>query len=211
MTTWGFKGENRRGLELPGGSTVSPAPSGRARLRYNEATDAVEVSTNGAGYVGITAAGGWEDSNGVVSLVTNTDQVVIGGNTPAGAEKLRVVGDLLVDDQLAVTNSISAGSIISSSVVSAQSLTLSTAASIGGSVSIGGSLDVAGNVGFYGTTPPAQQFVPTLTDNTTGTASATLGAVSGTGDDLTINNNLASLALQVEAVRAALVAYGLSS
>jgi len=75
-------------------------------------------------------------------------------------------------------------------------------------------LQVEGNVGFYGTTPAAQSSAytqtystttrsnnnpnaATLTDSTGGTANQTVAAVSGSGDDTTINDNFADLVDEV--------------
>jgi hypothetical protein len=65
-------------------------------------------------------------------------------------------------------------------------------------------------LGFYDATPVAQQTGPSqLTDDTTGTVGSTLAPISGTGDDSAINNNLASIAADLETIRSALVSYGL--
>lgn len=69
-------------------------------------------------------------------------------------------------------------------------------------------------IGFFGTTAVVQQTgAVALTDSTGGTAAAnnTLVAVTDTTSDVSalINNNLATLAREVEALRAKLAAYGL--
>lgn len=56
--------------------------------------------------------------------------------------------------------------------------------------------------------PRAAAIVPDLTDSTGGTPSDTLAAVSGTGDDGTINDGLASLAAQILEIKTALAANG---
>ncbi len=62
-----------------------------------------------------------------------------------------------------------------------------------------------------GTTPSVTQQadISALTNSTGGTPSLTINAVSGTGDDATINDNLASLLAQINALRTALEAANL--
>jgi len=84
---------------------------------------------------------------------------------------------------------------------------------------VGGKLKVTGNVGFNNLGPiaiptaytqtyatatrtHANQTQATLTDSTLGTATTTIAAVSGTGDDTTINDDLASIVAQVNNIRA---------
>jgi hypothetical protein len=58
-----------------------------------------------------------------------------------------------------------------------------------------------GNMGFFGTTPVAQQAnIVSLTDSTGGTANDTVAAVSGTGDDAGINDGLADLIAKVNGI-----------
>lgn len=65
---------------------------------------------------------------------------------------------------------------------------------------------------FFGVATVGQQAAnAALTDSTGGTASTTLNAVSGTGADATINDNLASLAARLAEIRALLLAYGLGN
>ena len=72
-----------------------------------------------------------------------------------------------------------------------------------GEVQIGGDLNHDGtNVGFYGATPVAQAAnITALTDSTGGTANDTVAAVSGTGDDATINDNFADLIAKINGLR----------
>ena len=84
---------------------------------------------------------------------------------------------------------------------------------------VGGKLKVTGNVGFNNLGPiaiptaytqtyatatrtHANQTQVKLTDGTTGTPTTTINAVSGTGDDTTINDNGASLVRELSRVRA---------
>lgn len=123
MSTWGFKGFKNRGLELPDGDLVEVSPAGRARLRFNLATLAVQVSLSGAPYVDIGgggSGGGWVDTGTVVRLNTITDQVVIGALTPIGTEDLRVAGDTLLQGTVEV------GSAITTQVGSGNDLALSS-------------------------------------------------------------------------------------
>jgi len=46
--SWGFKGLKGRALEFPSAPDVEPAPSGRARMRYNPGTGELEASLDGA-------------------------------------------------------------------------------------------------------------------------------------------------------------------
>lgn len=67
-------------------------------------------------------------------------------------------------------------------------------------------------LGFFGTTPVAQQTAPaSLTDNSGGTTDDTVEAVSGSGADAAINNNFAELAEEVNAIRTVLVNLGLAA
>lgn len=67
-------------------------------------------------------------------------------------------------------------------------------------------------IGFLGATPVAQQAAPaSLTDNSGGATDDTIAAVSGTGDDATINDNFAELAEEVNQIRTVLVNLGLAS
>jgi hypothetical protein len=56
--TFGFNGLRDLGFDLPGGSIVEVGKLGRARLRYNEAINELEVSKNGAAYVIIGGGSG---------------------------------------------------------------------------------------------------------------------------------------------------------
>lgn len=82
---------------------------------------------------------------------------------------------------------------------------------LSGDAVIGAALDHDGSAaGFFGVAPAAQPAdVGALADNTGGAVDGTLAAVSGTGDDATINDNLADLADRVNGLRAALRALGL--
>lgn len=60
-----------------------------------------------------------------------------------------------------------------------------------------------------GETPTQQAAITSLTDSTGGTTDGTLAAISGSGADADINNNLAELNEKLEAILAALRAYGL--
>ena len=96
--------------------------------------------------------------------------------------------------------------------LSATALTLSGAFIANGNVALGNA--ATDTVGFYGTTAVIQQTgAAQLTDSTGGTASATdtLVAITDTTSDVSalINNNLATLAREVEVLRAKLIAYGL--
>ncbi len=67
-------------------------------------------------------------------------------------------------------------------------------------------------VGFYGASPlsqPTNANQATLTDNTIGTASTILVALTGTYNSTLIVANIASLAAQTNAIQAALVSLGL--
>jgi hypothetical protein len=101
--SWGFKGAQRRGLELPSGSSVALSQSGRATLRYNESTNDLEVSRDGAAYEaidigGVPAGSPWSKVGTVIREATLTDTVAIGVATMVGSEQLRVVGDQLFDN-----------------------------------------------------------------------------------------------------------------
>ena len=72
------------------------------------------------------------------------------------------------------------------------------------SVVITVSLAHAGVLGFYGTTPASQPSdvgaASTLTDSSGGSADATVAAVSGTGDDATLNDNFADIVAAINDV-----------
>lgn len=96
--------------------------------------------------------------------------------------------------------------------LSAVDITLSGNLVVNGNTAIGNA--ATDTVGFFGATAVAQQTgAAQLTDSTGGTAAAnnTLVAVTDTTSDVSalINNNLATLAREVEALRAKLAAYGL--
>lgn len=76
---------------------------------------------------------------------------------------------------------------------------------------ISGALEHTGALaGFYGTTPIAQPAdTVALTDSTGGTANNTVAAVTGTGDDTTINDNFADLTAKYNALHALLQSLGL--
>lgn len=60
LSDWGWKGLKQRALEFPAGLLAAVSPLGRARLRYNDNTNELEVSYNGAPYVpigGVSGAG----------------------------------------------------------------------------------------------------------------------------------------------------------
>lgn len=68
---------------------------------------------------------------------------------------------------------------------------------------VNGALEhLAGTVGWYGTAPVVQDAdLGALTDSTGGTADAMVAAVSGTGDDATINDNFADLSAKINGLR----------
>lgn len=69
------------------------------------------------------------------------------------------------------------------------------------SSSTGAALRIDNDIGFYGTAPvPQAAAIVLLTDSTGGTANNTLAAVSGSGDDATINDNFADLGAKVNAI-----------
>ncbi len=79
-----------------------------------------------------------------------------------------------------------------------------------------GSLQIGSNsahaLGFWGATPvtqPASAAQAALTDSTGGTVDGTVSAVSGSGDDATINNNFAEILQLLGAIRQALVDTGI--
>jgi hypothetical protein len=81
---------------------------------------------------------------------------------------------------------------------------------VAGELEVDGTLNHDGStVGFYGVTPVARQSLTSLTDSTGGTANNTVAAVSGTGDDATINNNFADLANKCNQILSALYDLGL--
>jgi len=55
---WGWVGESGRALELPGGSHCDVAPPGRARLRYDESVDALQLSRDGGAYENLQVGSG---------------------------------------------------------------------------------------------------------------------------------------------------------
>jgi len=96
--------------------------------------------------------------------------------------------------------------------LSAVDITLAGDLVVNGNTAIGNA--ATDTVGFFGATAVAQQTgAAQLTDSTGGTAAAnnTLVAITDTTSDVSalINNNLATLAREVEALRAKLAAYGL--
>lgn len=96
--------------------------------------------------------------------------------------------------------------------LSAVDITLSGDLVVNGNTAIGSA--AADTVGFFGATAVVQQTgAAQLTDSTGGTAAAnnTLVAITDTTSDVSalINNNLATLAREVEVLRAKLAAYGL--
>lgn len=52
--SWGFKGQDERGLEFPEGEGVSAAPADRARIRYNNEAKQLEASIDGGAYSPLT-------------------------------------------------------------------------------------------------------------------------------------------------------------
>ncbi len=82
---------------------------------------------------------------------------------------------------------------------------------LGGAVQITGDINHDGNnVGFYATAPVTQDAdIVALTDSSGGTANNTVAAVSGSGDDATINDNFADLAAKFNGLRTHLRRVGL--
>ena len=96
--------------------------------------------------------------------------------------------------------------------LSAVDITLSGNLVVNGNTAIGDA--ATDTVGFFGATAVVQQTgAVQLTDSTGGTAAAnnTLVAITDTTSDVSalINNNLATLAREVEVLRSKLAAYGL--
>lgn len=81
----------------------------------------------------------------------------------------------------------------------------------GGELQISGDINHDGsNIGFFSASPVGQQTdIGALTDNSGGTADNTVAAVSGSGDDSTINNNFADLVDQINQLRDTLRNLGL--
>lgn len=104
--TFGFKGFMKRALELPAGVTsalsVNVSPTGRARLRYNNVAKQLEQSVDGGAYtpLGGTGAGPWDQVSTNVFPDSTGWNVIIGGSSPLGSEKLRVIGNTLLQGDL---------------------------------------------------------------------------------------------------------------
>ena len=101
--TFGFKGFKDRALEFPAGVVgalaVAVSPLGRARLRYNDTAKQLEQSIDGGAYtpLGGTGAGPWDQVGTNVFPDSTGWNVIIGAAATVGTEKLRVVGDVLVE------------------------------------------------------------------------------------------------------------------
>ena len=112
--TFGWQGGGKRGLEFPDGAPVAGpfvglSPEGRGRIRYNKALNRFEKSLSGADWEALVAAPGvsvWMEAAGVVSLVTTTNDVVVGPGTIVGSERLRVVGESLLDGDVTVAGKL---------------------------------------------------------------------------------------------------------
>lgn len=92
--------------------------------------------------------------------------------------------------------------------------TLADAANVAVGTTTGTKIATAASqkLGFYGATPvvqPSGSAQAALTDSTTGTAGTTLANVGTSFSQSTLNNNFASLANLVNAIRSALVAEGI--
>jgi hypothetical protein len=112
--TFGFNGLLSRGFDLPSGSIVEVGKPGRARLRYNELTNELEVSKNGAAYVVIGGGGGaspWTDTGTLLHPTTTSRSVVVGASALDGSEQLRVVGEAVHDGNITFEDTTSGPTI----------------------------------------------------------------------------------------------------
>jgi hypothetical protein len=140
-------GTTRR-LELPDGTDAVVSPSGRAALRYNPASMAIEVSVDGAAYVALSTGGGgaspWvDDGGGNVRLQNAANDVVVGAAATAAGEKMRIIGDVRVESQVQVTELTSVpGAGLDLEISSdTDNVNVSAAGATGFTVGVGGGVD----------------------------------------------------------------------
>ena len=169
---------NQVGVFVAGATTVT-VPGGFSQFLLTQAGN-LDLNGNAMSQVfgwtinapSIVASGGSSTDSGAL---------LVGGNVTVGTNRYGVL----------ITSNPSGGTLN-------YALAVST-----GDTLLGGDLDHTGtNVGLYGAPPVAQAADPVaLTDSTGGTANNTVAAVSGTGDDATINDNFADLTAKYNALR----------
>lgn len=101
--TFGWNGASQRGFDFPAGVLndfeVGVSPSGRARLRYNDVTKELELSVDGGSFSALAtdSESPWFVSGDVIQQDDITDSVAIGSSSLSGSEKLRVVGETIIE------------------------------------------------------------------------------------------------------------------
>jgi hypothetical protein len=155
-------------IDMTDGESAAAAISGHGRIRFNETEGYFEYSEDGNAWAqafGVSSGGYWSQAGGAVYPTTGTDDVVIGGTATVGTEKLRVVGNILLEGDLLfpaqATNIIVAQSAVAggsgSQIVEQAGHGGTNAAGTGGSggpmffdAGAGGAASGAGNAGGYG-------------------------------------------------------------
>lgn len=171
------------------------------QLESTDGTHSVTVEDSGGNTIfDVLSNGNWSDGTNTVYDAANTR---IGSN---------LVDTTSIDESIAPT--WTGAHTFNGGLTMGSTLTMNDAQNISVGSTTGTQIATAATqmLGFFGTTPVSQQTAPqSLTDNTGGTTDGTLAAVSGSGDDSTINNNLAELAEEVNQLRTVVVNLGLAA
>lgn len=197
----GFGPPSAPGVPGPPGPAGATGPQGPAGTSDMIIGDPVVGGT--AGYLLYVDAGGnlgqVEDGSNYASYDVTTNTLTFNG------VHLQVSGGTL---------QFSGGPTINSGGGQFNQLGLADSGGFSFGTSTGGKIGTASNqlIGFWGATPvsqPTSANQAALTNSTSGSYDGTLAAVSGTGDDGTINNNFTDVFTLLNELRVALVSTGL--
>jgi len=182
----------------------------------SQASGMSESNASGASLIETTGRGSLASGHAIASEIRATGEAAIAFGYATGTNDVVASGDSSFAFGASAANPITASATNAvqfgpGTNNSADSLQVGggfQAWGISGNVRVDGDIDHNGsNVGFFSAAPVAQQTDPgALVDNSGGGVDGTIAAVAGTGDDATINNNLADLADRINTIRDALSA-----
>ena len=196
--------------------TVDVAPS------QNAVFDALALKQDASGTAAAAKAAAVSDTitDGVTDVAPSQNAVFDAlalkqdASGTAAAAKAAAVADSIADGVTDVAPSQNAVFDALALKLSLAGGTLDEAANIALGTTTGSKIGTSASqkLGFYNATPivqPASANQAALTNSTGGSYDGTLAAVSGTGDDATINNNLTDIHTLLNEIRTALVNAGL--
>jgi hypothetical protein len=137
-------------LEMNEGDGASVSSADEGRLRYSKASQRFEVSENGGAYAPIGASP-WTLVGSTLYPDNTTDDVVIGGTTMSGAEKLRVIGPGGTTIVLFENGNVDYGTVARISATSGKAIFGATSPVGAEGLRVAGSVYFEGDIDFSGT------------------------------------------------------------